>query len=58
MLPRRDPPQMKDVHSLKMKGWKKIFQAKRQEKYASSNTYIRQNTLQNRAIKGTQKDTS
>ena len=32
MLPPRDPPQDKDLHRLKVKGWKKIFQANGQEK--------------------------
>ena len=38
----------KDLHTLKVKGWKKIFQAKGQEKKSQgSNTYIWQNRLQN-----------
>ena len=32
MLPTRDPSQDKDLHRLKGKGWKQIFQANRQEK--------------------------
>ena len=36
----------KDLHRLKMKGWKQIFQAHRQEKKSrGSNTHIRQNRL-------------
>ena len=36
----------KDLHRLKVKGWKQIFQANRQEKkIRSSNTHIRQNRL-------------
>ena len=34
MLPTRDPSQEKDLHRLKVKGWKQIFQANRQEKKA------------------------
>ena len=32
MLPTRDAPQDKDLHRLKLKGWKQIFQANGQEK--------------------------
>ena len=32
MLPTRDPSQTKDLHRLKVKGWKQIFQANGQEK--------------------------
>ena len=36
----------KDLHRLKVKGWKQIFQANRQEKKSrGSNTHIRQNRL-------------
>ena len=36
----------KDLHRLKEKGWKQIFQANRQEKKSrGSNTHIRQNRL-------------
>ena len=36
-----------DLHRLKVKGWKQIFQANRQEKKSrGSNTHIRQNRLQ------------
>ena len=36
----------KDLHRLKVKGWKQIFQANRQEnKRRGSNTHIRQNRL-------------
>ena len=43
----------KDLHRLKVKGWKQIFQAKGQEKKKSwgSNTYIRQNRFQNKGHK-------
>ena len=42
----------KDLHRLKMKGWKQIFQANGQgEKSQSSNTYIRQNRLQKKGHK-------
>ena len=34
MLPTRDAPQDKDLHRLKVKGWKQIFQANGQEKKA------------------------
>ena len=34
MLPTRDPSQEKDLHRLKVKGWKQIFQANGQEKKA------------------------
>ena len=34
MLPTRNPPQDKDLHRLKVKGWKQIFQANGQEKKA------------------------
>ena len=40
----------KDLHRLKMKGWKQIFQANGQEKKSwGSNTHIRQNTLQKKS---------
>ena len=46
MLPTRDPSQEKDLHRLKGKGWKQIFQANGQEKKSrGSNTHIRQNRL-------------
>ena len=32
MLPTRDPSQVKDLHRLKVKGWKQIFQANGQKK--------------------------
>ena len=36
----------KDLHRLKVKGWKQIFQANAQEKKSrSSNTHIRQNRV-------------
>ena len=42
----------KDLQRLKVKGWKKILQANEQEKNPwSSNTYIRQNRLQNKSHK-------
>ena len=42
----------KDLHRLKVKGWKRIFQANGQEKKSSgSNNYIRQNRHQKKAIK-------
>ena len=41
----------KDLHRLKVKGWKQILQANGQEKSQGSNTHIRQNRLQTRAIK-------
>ena len=51
MRPTRDPPQTKDLHRLKVKGWKQIFQANGQEKKSrGSNTHIKQNRLQIRAI--------
>ena len=34
-----------DLHRLKAKGWKQIFQANGQEKKRGSNTHIRQNRL-------------
>ena len=41
-----------DLHGLKVKGWKQIFQANGQEKKSrGSNTHIRQNRLQKRTIK-------
>ena len=41
-----------DLHRLKVKGWKQIFQANGQQKKSQdSNTLIRQNRLQKRAIK-------
>ena len=46
----------KDLHRLKVKGWKQIFQANGQEKKSrGSNTHIRQNRLPKKAIKKTQK---
>ena len=42
----------KDLHRLKVKGWKQSFQAKRQEKESlGSNTHIRQNRLQKKGHK-------
>ena len=43
----------KDLHRLKVKGWKQIFQANGQEKKAGrgSNTHIRQNRLQKKGHK-------
>ena len=56
MLPARDPPQnKKNLHRLKVKGCKQIFQGNGQEKKKSrgSNTYIRQIRLKKKkAIKG------
>ena len=34
MLSTRDPPQNRDTYRLKMKGWKKIFHANRDQKKA------------------------
>ena len=34
MLPSKDPPQMKDTHRQKVKGWKKIFHANGKERKA------------------------
>ena len=34
MLSTRDPPQTRDTHRLKVKGWKKIFHANRDQKKA------------------------
>ena len=41
----------KDLHRLKVKGWKQIFQANGQEKKRGSNTHIRQNRLQKKGHK-------
>ena len=42
----------KDLHRLKVKGWKQIFQANRQgKKSRGSNTHIRQNRLQKKGYK-------
>ena len=42
----------KDLHRLKVKGWKQIFQANGQEKKCrGSNTHIRQNRLQKKGHK-------
>ena len=42
-----------DLHRLKVKGWKQIFQANGQEKKSrGSNTHIRQNRLPNKGHKG------
>ena len=52
MLPTRDPSQYKVAIQTESGGWKKIFQAKGQEKKKQgSNTYIRQNRLQNKGHK-------
>ena len=40
-----------DLHRLKVKGWKQIFQANGQEKCRVSNTHIRQNRLQKKGHK-------
>ena len=34
MLSTRDPPQTRETHRLKVKGWKKIFHANRDQKKA------------------------
>ena len=34
MLSTRDPPQTRDTHRLKVKGWKKIFHANGEQKKA------------------------
>ena len=34
MLPTRDPPQTRDTYRLKVKDWKKIFHANRDQKKA------------------------
>ena len=41
----------KDLHRLKVKGWKQTFQANGQEKKPGSNTHIRQNRLQKKVHK-------
>ena len=47
MLPTRDTPQnKKNLYRLKVKGWKQIFQAKRQEKKAGVATRNKQHRLQ------------
>ena len=52
MLLTRDPSQDKDLHRLKVKGWKQIFQANRQEKNAGAATLISEKIdFQRRAIK-------
>ena len=52
MLPTRDPSQDKDLHRLKGKGWKQIFQANRQEKKAGiAITILDKIDFQRRAIK-------
>ena len=38
----------KDIHRLKVKGWKKIFHATNREKSRSCSTCIKQNRLQNK----------
>ena len=40
-----------DLHRLKVKGWKQIFQANGQEKSRGSNTHMRQNRLQRKGHK-------
>ena len=52
MLLTRDPSQDKDLHRLKVKGWKQIFQANRQEKNAGAATLISEKIdFHRRAIK-------
>ena len=52
MLSKRDPPQDRRLHRLKMKAWKQIFQANVQEKKSrSSNTLSDKIDFQRRAIK-------
>ena len=52
MLPKRDPLRTKDLHRLKVKGWKQIFQANEHGKTSrGSTTHIRQDRLPKRAIK-------
>ena len=46
----------KDLHRLKVKGWKQIFQANEQKKKCFGNkTHIRENRLQKEGQKETQK---
>ena len=40
MLPTRDGPQGKDIHRLKVRGWKKMFHANRNDKKAATTTLI------------------
>ena len=51
MLPTRDPPQNKRSTQTEVEGLEKIFQENGQEKSQDSNTYIRQNRLQNKGYK-------
>ena len=51
MLPTRDPPQNKRSTQTEVEGLEKIFQENGQEKSQDSNTYIRQNRLQNKGHK-------
>ena len=48
----------KDLHRLKVKGWKKIFQANGQERNRGINIYIRQNRLQNKSHRKRGRQTS
>ena len=52
MLPTRDPSQVKDLHRLKVKGWKQIFQANGHGKKAGVAILISDKIdFQRRAIK-------
>ena len=52
MLPTGDPHQDKDLHRLKVKGWKQIFQANRQERKAGVAMLIKNKVdFKRRAIK-------
>ena len=56
MLPTRDPLRTEDLHRLKVKGWKQIFQANRQEKKAEVAIQISDKIdFKKRVIKETQK---
>ena len=43
--------QSKDIHRLKVKGWKQIFQANRQGKNKAGEAILRQNRLQKKGQK-------
>ena len=51
MRPTRDPPQTRDIYRLKVKGWKKIFHANRDQKKAGVAILILDKDFKTKAVK-------
>ena len=59
MLSTRDPPQNKGTYRLKVKGWKKIFYANREQKKAGVAILISDKIdFKTKSVKETKKDTT